>query len=246
MGWPVRKKKIPVRSLRIATDVHTHLLPGVDDGRFTFDSAARTLEEMYEAGVRQVCLTPHVIAGLYDSSGSRLMDAVRGVVECTGGEAPVPELRLGAEYMIDETLLAKIREDGGASLLKAVDGDVLIEMSYYGVSLQLFDVVEELSKAGLTPVLAHPERYPYMCRCMERFDMLHEAGCTFQLNLLSVTGVYGEASLRIMDYLFERSYYRYVGSDVHSPEQFRHILSSRMDEKTALRGEYASLWSITE
>ena len=244
MRWPGKtgkKRGIPISSLRIERDVHTHLIPGVDDGEFTFGTAAQALSLMRDKGVLRVCLTPHVMAGVYDNHEHDLTEGMKGIVRCAGND--IPELHLGAEYMIDQNLLSLVRH-GTRDLLTIKDGRVLVEMSCYGISAQLFDVAGELTGAGFTPVLAHPERYLYMAGQMERFDMLHEAGCEFQLNLLSTTGAYGELSMRIMGYLLERSYYRYVGSDIHSPRQLDAILASQMDEKTAAAGEAASLWSF--
>ena len=107
MRWFRKKSKVAVSSLRIGTDIHTHLLPGVDDGRFTFGSAAETLSQMYDKGLDRVYLTPHMIAGLYENSHEKLHDALKGVKDCVG-TATIPEISLGAEYMIDETLLPYI------------------------------------------------------------------------------------------------------------------------------------------
>ena len=242
MGWPGKKKGVPIGSLRIERDVHTHLIPGVDDGEVTSESAAQALTRMYGVGVRRVCLTPHVMAGVWDNPESRLTEEMRGVLRSAAGTA-IPEVRLGAEYMIDQGLLSLVRR-GAPDLLTIGEGRVLVEMSWYGMSAQLFDVAGELTGAGFTPVLAHPERYLYMAGQMEQFDRLHDAGCEFQLNLLSATGVYGELSTRIMNRLLERFLYRYVGSDIHSPRQLDAILASHIDERTAAAGEAASLWSF--
>lgn len=242
--WLLKKKrKVLLNSLKIERDIHTHLLPKVDDGRFTFDSAVETLARMNVKGVRRVCLTPHIITGLYGNSTRKLSDMFNNLRNRTEDKGAIPELSLGAEYMIDETLLTYLDQDN-ASLFTVTDKHVLIEMSYYCMSPQIFDVVSRLSVMGYTPVLAHPERYSYMDGRSDLFDKLNEAGCTFQLNLLSAAGIYGEASMRIMRSLFERSYYTFVGSDVHSPKQFDLIYGSSIDPDIARQGERASLWNI--
>lgn len=245
MGWFKKRMKVPVNSLKIELDIHTHLLPGVDDGRFTCESARDTLAKMYDKGVSRVCLTPHIIAGLYENTVGKLNNALDGVRKCVGeSDVMTPLFSLGAEYMVDETLQACLDSDN-ARLLTVIGNHVLIEMSYYSISPQIFEVVQRLVSMGYAPVLAHPERYSYMDGCRREFDKLYEMGCKFQLNLLSTTGVYGEASMRIIKDLLERSYYGFVGSDVHSPQQYDLIYSSRTDEKIALEGERASLWIIT-
>ena len=245
MRWFTKRHKVPVSALRITQDIHTHLLPGVDDGRYTPEEAAEALAAMYKRGVRHVCFTPHIIAGLYDNTPAKLNAAFDGFVNCIGEGIPLPEISLGAEYMVDDTLLCHLGK--GVSDMLTVPGDrVLIEMSYYGISPQIFDVVSCLSEMGYRPVLAHPERYLYMDGQMDFFDKLFGMGCVLQLNLFSVTGAYGEASVRIMKDLMERQYYRHVGTDTHSLRQLETIYESRIDEKTALAGEFASLWELAD
>jgi tyrosine-protein phosphatase YwqE len=182
------------------------------------------------------------MAGTWEGAGQRFDKAMDEMLGSVRG--PIPELVSGAEYMIDEALLQQVRSEGGADTLRAMEpGRVLVEMSWWDVSPQLFDVMEALTGAGIVPVLAHPERYPYLAKKMDTLDRLYASGCEFQLNLLSTTGRYGGESIRIMNYLLERSWYRHVGSDIHSPGQYEQILNSRMDENTALAGERASLWS---
>jgi tyrosine-protein phosphatase YwqE len=242
MRWFCSERGVRIGSLVIPRDCHTHLLPGVDDGRFTPRSAAATLEKMRAAGTRRVGLTPHIMAGAWEGAGQRFGKAMDEMLANVRG--PIPELGTGAEYMIDEALLQHVRSKGGADTLRAMEpGRVLVEMSWWDASPQLFDVVEVLTGAGIVPVLAHPERYPYLAERMDTLDRLHASGCEFQLNLLSTTGIYGGESTLIMNYLLERSWYSHVGSDVHSPGQYDRILNSRMDGNTASAGERASLWS---
>lgn len=238
-----RNRKIPVKSLQITRDIHTHLLPGVDDGKFTPGNAAGTLAGMYAHGIRQVCITPHIFSGLYDNTPESLKEALDGFVASMGDNGEIPALSLGAEYMVDDVLLSAVRERNN-EMLTVFDNHLLIEMSYYGISPQIFEVVAGLVGMGYRPVLAHPERYLYLDGNMGVFDKLYDMGCTFQLNLPAVTGVYGDAATKIMKNLFERSYYQYVGSDIHSPQQFERLYGSFMSEKIALEGERAQLWNI--
>lgn len=242
MFWFRKSNKVPIGSLTIHEDMHTHLIPGVDDGRFTPESSADTIVRMRERGTARVCLTPHVITGLYDSGADDLKRRTQDVARLARERGAVPELILGAEYMVDEYFRSHIEK--GGELLAMPANRVLIEMSYYGMSPQIFEVVAQLALRGYKPVLAHPERYLYMETEMEVFDRLHDMGCAFQLNLPSATGMYGDASIRIIHRLFERSYYAFAGSDMHSPGQFECMYGSYISEKIAAEGEKASLWEI--
>ncbi len=238
-----RSPRVPLADLTIECDSHTHLLPGVDDGQFTPATAAALLARMHARGTRRVSLTPHIMAGDWDTAPQRFATALESLrTAIAAANTPTPELILGAEYMIDDELAARVGQT--APLLTATPGHVLIEMSWYGPSPWLPEVVEAIARAGLTPVLAHPERYSYMAATPEMFERLHAAGCEFQLNLLSTTGAYGPASLRIMSTLLRQKWYRHVGTDLHSPEQWQQIMNSHTDQSTALAGAEAALWSI--
>lgn len=245
MLWFSKKGRVALNDLRISRDIHTHLLPGVDDGRFTYESAAATLAKMYTNGTTEVCITPHIITGLYDNTKTNLKTALTEVVKYADSADAIPRVHLGAEYMIDETFLSRLNDER-ESLMALPGNMVLIEMSYYGISPQLFEAVAGLRERGYKPVLAHPERYLYMVACMDQFDRLYQMGCAFQLNLLSATGLYGDTSIKIMNRLLERSYYGFTGSDMHSAKQFEQINSSFVSKKTALAGEHLSLWNIND
>lgn len=249
-----RLSRVPLAALTIPRDAHTHLLPGVDDGRFTPATAASLLAAMHARGTQSVALTPHIMAGGWDSAPERFATALTALRTAAATAAvPIPWLTLGAEYMIDEDLAARVGRRGAANATTTANttdlhtitpGHILIEMSWYAPSPWLYEVVEGIVAAGLTPVLAHPERYTYLADTPATFERLHATGCEFQLNLLSTTGIHGPASLRIMNSLLDRGWYRHVGTDIHSPTQWQQIMNSHTDEKTALAGQNASLWSI--
>jgi tyrosine-protein phosphatase YwqE len=180
------------------------------------------------------------MAGVWNNTVVALRTTMSSFVR-TLPAGDIPELHLGAEYMIDESLLQVA--DSGAELLTLPGGRVLVEMSYWGVSPQLGEIVTKLTDRGLVPVLAHPERYFYMADDLVAFDRLREAGCGFQLDMLAATGE-GKGSPRIVNHLLARGMYTHVGSDIHTPRHLDTILDATIDEKTAEAGEIASLWWI--
>jgi tyrosine-protein phosphatase YwqE len=255
-------KRVPIERLVITRDAHTHLLPGVDDGEFSARTAAVALTRMYARGTRSVWLTPHIMMGVWDNTPGDLRRAMEDFrlslsptvagdgLEMVGETNPttvasptLPDLYLGAEYMIDENLMPILR-DPDNEILTLPEGRVLVEMSWWTMAPQLFDVVETLSGRGLVAVLAHPERYGYMIEDIAMFERLHEAGCEFQLDLAAATSS-GKGSPRIINYLMERGWYTHVGSDIHSPRHLDRILDASIDEKTALAGEASSLWHLS-
>lgn len=152
-----KKNAVHTDLLRGTADVHSHLLPGVDDGVQSADDMQAALNAMQEAGVERVFLTPHVMADLPDNRRSYLQDRFA----CMKQFAPEGiELRLAAEYMLD----AGFRLQMADGLLTYEDRQVLVETSYLSPPPDYLNLLYELSLEGYTPVLAHPERYMYMTK----------------------------------------------------------------------------------
>lgn len=205
-------------------DIHNHILPGVDDG---FGNAADSLEamkRMVESGCRDFVFTPHLNPEVFPNvDENKLKAAYDSFVPSIPAEWGV-KTALAAEYMVVggfEERIASAPEE----LLVFPDGSILIEMSYSFRSINLEKVIFELNMVGFRPVLAHPERYTYLAGRTDYFDKLQDIGCRFQLNLLSATGAYGPASLKIMRYLLWHGMYSFVSSDLHSLAQLDRILS---------------------
>ena len=205
-------------------DIHNHLLPGLDDG---FADAADSLEairRMAAGGCRDFVFTPHLNPEIFPKlSESRLKEAYDSFVPSIPAEWGV-KTALAAEYMVVGGFEERI-SSASDELLTFPDGSILIEMSVFFRSANLEKVIFELNMAGLKPILAHPERYTYLAGNMDCFDKLQDIGCRFQLNMLSATGAYGPASVKIMRYILGRGMYSFVSSDLHSLSQLDRILS---------------------
>lgn len=207
------KKRLTTTSLLEGmTDLHTHLLPGVDDGVRQLEESVACLAYMKELGVRTIFLTPHIMdeyAGNTRESLTQAFHALQTV--CPEGI----DLRLAGEYMLDSGFLQRIK-DG----LLPLDGkQVLVETSYLSAHPNYQQMLYELSLEGYRPVIAHPERYLYMER--EEFFLLKEKGYCFQLNLFSLAGIYGEPVYRQGLWLLKEGLYDYIGSDIHQLERYR-------------------------
>ena len=211
-----KKNAVHTDLLRGTADVHSHLLPGVDDGVQSADDMQAALNAMQAAGVERVFLTPHVLADLPDNRRSYLQDRFA----CMKQFAPEGiELRLAAEYMLD----AGFRLQMADGLLTYEDRQVLVETSYLSPPPDYLNLLYELSLEGYTPVLAHPERYMYMTK--EDYFRLKDKGYKFQLNLFSLAGVYGARPAKYAAYLMKEGFYDYAGSDLHHPDDYKRNLA---------------------
>ena len=207
------------------TEIHCHLLPGVDDGFRNGESSLSAIRSMMEAGTRNIVFTPHMNPDVYPE-----MDEFRLRSVYQEFKQDLPEglgSHLAAEYMVVNGFDERVEREP-ESLLTYPDRSILIEMSYYFRSPNLEPAVFNLGLAGLQPILAHPERYLYMVDCLHDFDKLADMGCRFQMNMMSLTGKYGKGSIKILKYLLGKGMYDFIATDLHSIPQLDTILGSRV------------------
>lgn len=204
----------------LKTDIHSHILPSVDDGARNNESSIAIIRTLYEAGVRHFTLTPHVSGGLFPNTESNLRMAFDAFSRTAVEELPSDiVLSLGAEYMLDEFF------DDIKTPLSYPDRGVLVEMSYQSRSCSLLDSVFRLVQDGYHPVLAHPERYEFYfpgrrkVKALTELEKLMDMGCRLQLNIQSMTGCYGQGSLDNLKYMLDHDMYSFIATDIHSASQ---------------------------
>ncbi len=193
-------------------DIHSHLLPGIDDGARTFEDTLRLTKALQDIGISQMITTPHVIQHVWENSAGQIgTKEAATVTELQKQNISIP-FRAAAEYMLDESFARLFQTE---KLLTLKDNHVLVEMSYINAPIQLYSILFDLQVAGYIPVLAHPERYLFYHHNFDEYLKLKRAGCMLQLNLLSVIGYYGEGIAKIAEKLLQKGLYSFVGSDVH-------------------------------
>ena len=199
-------------------DIHSHLLPGIDDGAQNFDDSLRLIQALMGFGVSEFITTPHSIQQVWDNSSEKIkITEATTLKELERHNIKLP-FRAAAEYMMDDHFV-KLFKTGDVLTLK--DNYVLVEMSYINPPIQLYEILFDLQVAGYIPVLAHPERYLFYHSNFDEYLKLKRAGCLFQLNLAAVVGYYGEAISKIAEKLLEKGLYDFVGSDVHHDNHIR-------------------------
>ena len=198
-------------------DIHSHLLPGIDDGATNPENSLLLLNSLKGYGFSQFITTPHVLTGVWNNTKDDITTNEAGTKQFLTQQGINNPFKAAAEYLMDDTFLKLFKEE---PLLTLKDNYVLVEMSYINAPIQLYDILYELQIAGYKPVLAHPERYMFYHFKFEEYSKLKKAGCLFQINLLSVTGYYGKAVLEASKKLLENNMIDFAGSDTHHE---RHI-----------------------
>lgn len=193
-------------------DIHSHLLPGIDDGARTFEDTLRLTQALQSFGISQFITTPHIIQHVWENTHEQILSKKSATVLELEKHHIRASFRTAAEYMMDDQF---VRLFQSGDLLTLKDNYVLVEMSYINAPIQLYSILFDLQVAGYIPVLAHPERYLFYHNNFEEYKKLKRAGCLFQLNLLSVVGYYGDEITKIAEKLLKKGMYSYVGSDVH-------------------------------
>lgn len=193
-------------------DIHSHLLPGIDDGAKSIEDTSEMLLKLKSIGFEKCITTPHSFPGVWENTKEGILTTFIQ----TKSELPESTSEMlhitASEYMMNETFHERIQTD---ELLTIKDNLVLVEMSYLNPPLALLDIIFELKLKGYQPILAHPERYFFYHQNQKMYKTLKELDVLFQLNLLSVVGYYGSSVAIIADRLLKENLIDFVGSDVH-------------------------------
>ncbi|WP_412465146.1 tyrosine-protein phosphatase [Flavobacterium mekongense] len=193
-------------------DIHSHLLPGIDDGAKSIEETENFMSQMNLMGIKHFITTPHIFTNVWDNSESIITDKLQVTKTELSHKNCFASFSAGAEYMIDSFFMKRLETE---KLLTLKDNYVLVEMSYLNPPMQLFDILFEIQLAGYKPILAHPERYLFYTRNLKEYERLKKSGCFFQLNLLSSVNYYGIGITKTADYLLKNGMIDFVGTDIH-------------------------------
>lgn len=205
----------------MAVDIHSHLIPGIDDGAKSMDDSLFMLRQYEALGFKKVITSPHVITDSYNNSTETILkgrDNVRAAIVENGINI---EFDAAAEYYIDETLYEKIEKH---ELLTIGDNYVLAELSYMNKSNNSADIIYKMQVAGYKVLLAHPERYPYFYQNdFDEYHKLKDRNVYFQVNIMSLLGKYGKEAKVIAERLIDEKLVNFVGTDLHNARQMESI-----------------------
>lgn len=205
-------------------DIHNHLLYGVDDGSKSLDESKRMLKAYKELGFESTILTPHIFKDIYPNSEKDLKSKFQNLISETKSIKSPKITNLGAEYMVDDLFLEKVKS--GVELLPFYKNYVLIEIPLFSDSYLLKQTVFELQLNGYTPVLAHPERYLNVGT--KELKSLRAKGVMLQLNALSLTGNYGKEVRSKAFKLLKNNLFDFIATDAHNPKDLEKLKQLRL------------------
>jgi len=196
----------------VTTELHSHLIPGIDDGVQTLEESIDVLRQMARLGYKKVITTPHIMGDFYKNGPENILPKLEEVRTGLKKNDIHIQLEAAAEYMVDDALEEKI--DKG-KLLTFGNKYVLIEMPFTAPAPNLKEVLFALQINGYKPVLAHPERYPYYAMRPSKYEELFAAEILFQVNMYSLIGYYSPQVQKAAEYLLDHKLVSMIGSDTH-------------------------------
>ncbi len=210
--------KLPPIDLSIlGTDVHSHLIPAIDDGSKSLDDSIAMLKKFASLGYKKVITTPHVMSDFYRNSPETILGGLETVKAELNKQGITIEMEAAAEYYLEFHLSDLIKEK---NVLTFGDNYVLFELSFSQEQPNVNEIVFELITEGYKPILAHVERYSFYNNDWKRIEEYRDRGVLLQMNLLSLTGHYGPQVKRMAEQLIDRDWIDLIGSDCH---HFHHL-----------------------
>jgi protein-tyrosine phosphatase len=222
-----------------AGDLHSHLIPGVDDGARTLEDTREGVERMTRAGIRKIVTTPHVDASLGRDPEAyaehmEVVDRAWGDAQRLVGEQfPEVDFRRGHEVMLDipDPDLSDPRlRLGGSSF-------VLLEWPRLQLPPGTPQVLSRLAMAGIRPIIAHPERYIGFDRELELASEWKRVGAYLQMNYGSLVGRYGPEARELALRLLRRGWIDYVSTDFHGRPHLKLFRREALEVLTEMGGE---------
>ncbi len=197
----------------ITTDLHSHILPGIDDGSPDIETSLRLIKGLSSLGIKHIIATPHIIGDLYRNTPETIRGALKIVQEVLNTANIPVEVSVAAEYMMDDYFMKLVAEQ--VELLTLFDNRILTEQSYTAPTSNLNEIAFELLTEGYKPVMAHPERYFYYHKNYDEYNHIKDMGFLLQVNLLSLTGYYGKNVKAAAKFILENNLADFVATDIH-------------------------------
>lgn len=197
----------------LKADMHSHLLPGIDDGSPDIETSLQLIRGMTDLGYSKLITTPHIMWDMYKNTRDIILDKLEQVQAAVQTEGIPVEINAAAEYFLDDHVAGLLKRN--EPLLTISGKMVLVEFSLAHPSMSLKDILFEMQMQGYQPVIAHPERYIYLEHNKDFYEELRDIGCLFQLNFLSLGNHYGKSVHELAMYIIKKGYYDLVGTDLH-------------------------------
>ena len=206
------KKEATFDYSKIQVDMHSHVLPGIDDGAQTPEESVFLVKKMMGMGIKKIIATPHIMIDYYRNTPETINNALAVLKQELHNQQLDITVEAAAEHYFDETFEERV--DTGNLMLMG-DNYVLFELSFINKPFNIINVLQKMRDKGYKPILAHPERYPYLS--IDELKNLRSWGCDLQLNTISLTGYYGPQVKKAAEEMIDHQMIDFISSDMHHP-----------------------------
>jgi protein-tyrosine phosphatase len=210
----------------IGADMHSHLIPGIDDGSRSMEESIVLIRRLADMGFKKLVTTPHIMQDVFKNTPDIILtglDNVRKAVKNAG--IPI-QIDAAAEYLLDDGFMEKFE---AGNLLTFGNKFLLTEMSYISPPMNLKEILFELQTAGYKVILAHPERYNYWHKDFDKYQEMAERNVYLQLNTISLSGYYGEDVKKMAEKLVDEKMYSFIGTDMHNDNYMQGLVSTQVE-----------------
>lgn len=208
----------------VGVDMHSHVLPGIDDGAQTLEESIVLVRAMKNLGIKKIIATPHVMVDYYRNTRETIGAALQFLKNELQKQYIEIEIEAAAEHLLDEGFETLLNE---GRVLPMTDNYLLFEMSFMNGYPDLIPLIQKMRDMGYKPILAHPERYPYFS--IENCENIKGWGCDLQMNTISLTGYYGAKTKEMAEAMVDRHLVDFISSDMHHT---RHAMALEKALKT--------------
>jgi protein-tyrosine phosphatase len=228
LNWFQKEKKAESMLSLPVVDMHSHLLPGLDDGVQSFEESEAIIVKFQQLGYKKLITTPHVMSDFYRNSNDDIRNKLNEVNVMLAQKSIDITLEAAAEYYLDEVLMHRLQDDD--ELLTFGNRYLLFETNFMTEPLNLKEFIFLATTKGYKPVLAHPERYLYLQSKFEKAEDLIDRGVLFQLNIASLSGYYSKPAQTTAQKLIDKGHVHFLGSDCHTLQHIQLAAETRKNK----------------
>ena len=244
LGMFGRKKEplVPLRELGLTCDMHSHLIPDVDDGAKTLDDSVNLAKGLLRLGYKKLIITPHFMTGFYNNTADGVKEKLETLKAELARQSVDIDVSVAAEYYIDYDFMNDLSVK---PMLTIGDKRLLFECSFTNQHRNFDETVFEMQINGYKPVLAHPERYTYWHGSTSLMHEYHDRGIMFQINILSILGAYSPGTTKAARTLIDEGLCDSIGTDLHNAAQMAAIEKAVIPESLFIKLKSANLLNNT-
>lgn len=206
---------------QIGIDIHSHIIPGIDDGTQTIEESLVMVRKLHALGYTHVVTTPHVIWDCYRNTPENILSGLAALNKAIASEGIEVDVQAAAEYFIDEHFVEMLNT--GQKLLTLPGNRILVELPYSTPLMNTSETLFQIIEKGYQPVLAHPERYTYFYPDPSIYKKLVSQGCELQVNILSLSSYYGPNVGKMAEWLLQNNLITFLGTDAHKIQHLEMI-----------------------